>query len=198
MAARQYIPSFPEDIDRNYFGNYLSGFVDGEGYFGLIWSPARNTGVATLVIELRHDDAEILDLIQSYFGCGYLFLREVGKWTPNPKTGLHFSKIRDLAKIVVPHFDAFPLRAKKKNDFAVWRQGVELLYRIRQKRMSKGGHPSGFVAKWTDQNKAEFMALVDLLKETRAYKPPGSDPIPLPKPPSSNGTTHSQSLLFDP
>ena len=41
--AKSIIAPLPAAIDRRDFGNYLSGFVDGEAYFGLI----RDTPVKT-------------------------------------------------------------------------------------------------------------------------------------------------------
>ena len=37
--TKSIIPSFPAEIDRDRFGDWLSGFVDGEGCFGLNWHP---------------------------------------------------------------------------------------------------------------------------------------------------------------
>ena len=63
------ISPFPSEIDRHDFGNWLSGFCDGEACF-VLQADIRHNGAAcraSIRIELRDDDTEILYLIQSYW-----------------------------------------------------------------------------------------------------------------------------------
>ena len=70
--AKSIIAPFPATIDQKDFGNYLSGLVDGEGSFCLSWHPKQDTGLVAFVLQLRSDDRSILELIQSFWGCGRL------------------------------------------------------------------------------------------------------------------------------
>ncbi len=166
MAKRKPIASFPVDEDRNRFGDWLSGFSDGESCFILTRCKRSHftTGAAKFVIALRADDRSILELIQSYWQCGSIH-RRVGP-IGRPQFRLSVSCCADLAEIVVPHFENHPLRAKKRRDFAIWKTGVQLIRRITQKPLQ--GH-RGFRPKWTDANKAEFRAITEALNAGRRY-----------------------------
>ncbi len=205
MASRQFIPPFPPEIDRCDFGHWLSGFVDGEGCFRLAHCKEKHdptlfrSGFGEFAIALRSDDRPILEQIQSFFGCGYV--RDRPRFPArdggvNPGVSFNVSRVRDLATILVPHFEQYPLHAKKSRDFLIWRRGVELLYRVKQKpRKTRGSHTYGCgqMPSWTPEEKAEFAELMNSLKAQRRYKAP---PLPEPPPmPPQNG--HSQLPLFD-
>ncbi len=122
------IPEFPKNIDREKFGEWLSGFIDGEGCFILNYANGKSrnpTPRAAFAIKLRDDDFEIINLIHSYFQCGNTYVNRTGK---NPSIGFVSSNCEQLYKFVSPHFDSHPLRAKKANDFAVWKKAVSFLF----------------------------------------------------------------------
>jgi LAGLIDADG endonuclease len=190
--AKPIIPPFPADIDRDRFGDWLSGFVDGEGSFLMVWDKRRDNGSAVFRIALRHDDQTVLELIRSFLGCGWITYGNPNVSTPNarPSTLFCTAKIRDLVTVVVPHFEKHPLYAKKSRDFTIWRSGVEMLTRIGRRCPNRGrGSGRGFRKSWTEQDSTEFKALVIALKEQREYNAP---PVPVPAPPP-NG----QGLLFE-
>lgn len=193
MADGQFIPPFPEEIDRISFGHYLSGFTDGEGSFILSWTTREHTRspYAKFVIALRNDDREILERIQSYFQCGclnYNYKKEYNNGNSKLQCRIVVSSARDLAEIIVPHYEQFPLRAKKARDFVLWKQGVELVRRVSSRPMTGGGR--GFRKKWTDFDRNVFQAIAEDLKEIRKYEsPPGFPmPPPLPKPSEFQGS----------
>src|SRR4051812_7934166 len=71
------IEPFPNHIDRNRFGDWLTGFTDGEGSFVLgFYKPSKRYvhyhAVAYFRIKLRNDDLEILKRIRSFWQCGNL------------------------------------------------------------------------------------------------------------------------------
>lgn len=57
------------------FGYWFSGFVDGEGYFGIIIrdSSTIKSEAVQFVIKLRRDDRAILEYIQSNLGFGNVY-----------------------------------------------------------------------------------------------------------------------------
>ena len=113
----------------NDFGNWLMGFVDGEGNFHCYKNGAG--GMAFRII-LREDDKEILEEIRQKLGAGKLFYRDVIKNMPNWQEKYQ-SKVRrnqyaytinsvyDLVNVIVPYFEHFHLRAKKKLQYEIWR-----------------------------------------------------------------------------
>lgn len=161
--------SFMGDCD--YFGVWLSGFTDGEGCFRLDVRGAKQgfTPRASFHIGLRADDTEILKRIQSYLGCGIIRYNAGDKKSGNPQSRFVVSIISELWTIVVPHFDRFPLLAKKKADFDLWRKGVEIIHRVTSIPMKSCGI-YGRLPRWTNQNKQEFYDIQDALEQQRVYR----------------------------
>lgn len=158
------------------FGNWLSGFVDGEGCFRLVVEKRGVTPAAGFRIKLRADDAEILDEIRTWWGCGTLFRCDprYDELRSNAKPGAVFSvhKTADLMRVVVPHFEIYPLRAKKSRDFSIWRQGVELVHLVQQRPQRGLGAGGGAARKWKPDDIERFAHLMRLLKDQRAYESP--------------------------
>jgi hypothetical protein len=188
--GRQLITPFPADVDRDYFAAWLSGFTDGEGCFRLMGeSRPHSRGpyivpCANFTITLRSDDAKILALIQSFFGCGVLYhdTRAYSNHSPLPKSHYRVMRTLDLFTILVPHFERHPLLAKKRHDFAIWRTGLALLAEVMQRPSCFGKR--GRQKKWTDNELSRFRSLAADLKAVRQYPleafPPGyAQTIPL-------------------
>lgn len=196
MVDGDLISPFPEDVDRDQFGHWLAGFADGESCFQ-IWS-ARvgrwSRGGASFVIDLRADDHSILSLIQAYWQCGKIraggsrvATYDDGKtkrtYTVKEKRIFRVDAMADLERVVIPHFERYPLRAKKARDFVVWKRGVILLNRIirRPRRVRPGGYGSGTYPKWTADEWREFKELVAVMKQQRQFET-GGRWLPMPTP----------------
>jgi hypothetical protein len=152
------------------------------------------SGFAEFQINLRADDRPVLELIQSYLGCGRF---TIGKprphdRRPNPLLNLCVSRVGDLWNVVVPHFERHPLYAKKSRDFAIWCRGVELLYRIAQRprRAKRGG--AGRLLSWAPEELAEFTKIMEALRDVRRFD--GTPTVDLP----ASGLCSDQGLLFGP
>ena len=156
MAKSQsIIAPFPEHIDRRDFGNWLSGFADGEGCFLLGTHQRKRTGRSSEVactklgarfsIRLRADDVDALKLIQSYFGCGVITCHDRST-AGHPQCTFTMHTYRDLAQLVISHFVSHPLFAKKRHDFTVWKEGVELAFAVSKRQKTNAewlqGHTS--------------------------------------------------------
>lgn len=183
MAKRKstdHIPPFPDSIDRDYFGAWLSGFVDGEGCFYLHYCTANKQHQAGFAIQLRADDQQVLQLIRSYLQSGRFFHRLSQSEHQKPRIGYIISDIEALHNVVVPHFIKYPLFAKKTRDFSIWRQGVELAYRVHKRPMKRPPtNRGGSFPKWGEDDHEQFCALIADLKQQRRYRPaPIASPVP--------------------
>ena len=170
MASVDPIPPFPRDIDRDAFGHWLSGFVDGEGCFSL-GVYGRKDGRIRMVVGfqlcLRADDHQCLELAQSFWQCGLIFHDpRKGQEPTNPQTRFQVNRAADLHAVVAAHFDRYPLRAKKANDFAIWRQGVELYHSVAQRPRGNGTQ-----SRWRPEELEKFARLTEWLRSGRAYRP---------------------------
>ncbi len=217
MATRKsiIIPPFPNHVDRDYFGPWLSGLVDGEGHFGIAFVKGYGTDhglkktyrlridstpCAYFAVVLRMDDRQILETIQSYFMAGNINNRKPDlkvSHNSNPTAVYRVNKIFHLVSAIIPHFEKYPLLAKKQRDFEIWKEAVRFMDRVRKSgRKGKGFRPDQ-KRWWNDLALAKFQEYVDALTQIRQYhlNPTiNGHPIPVIEP---YRPTTSQGLLFD-
>jgi len=110
------------------FRSYITGFVDGEGSFTVSFN--RRAKLKTK-IEVRPSfsisqpkrNLRILQRIQRHFGVG----------------GIRFSKrdqnyryevrsIDDLVRVIIPHFEKYPLQTTKKQEFELFKEICRLVH----------------------------------------------------------------------
>lgn len=104
---------------------YITGFTDGEGCFSIsIFKDSRmSTGWQVkpiYKISLHNRDKTLLILIQKSLG--------VGKIYKHGENSLDFrvSGLKNL-KVVINHFDKYPLITKKSSDYLLFKQAVKLI-----------------------------------------------------------------------
>ena len=123
-------------------GDYISGFVDGEGCFSvsLIRHKTTKTGLdprLNFEIELRGDDREILEAMASYLDCGRVYDLNYERYGWAPHAKLKISGMKDIFEKIIPFFHRFPLRGKKRHSFELFCQAGEI---FRDKRhLTQGG-----------------------------------------------------------
>ena len=102
---------------REFLSAYISGYVDGEGCFTVSISPRAKLAVGwevrpSLSVSQNGDRAEVLQLIQAYFGCGSIRpdrSDKTLKWETR--------RLKDILERVIPHFERQPLLSGKRFDF---------------------------------------------------------------------------------
>jgi hypothetical protein len=103
------------------FYHWLAGFIDGEGCFSVMrrekWYTAR------LIVRLRDDDAPILHVIAERTGIGSLY--QCRPQTDTSAAQFMWSvQTKPDALALMGTLDRHPLRAKKRHDYAIWREAV--------------------------------------------------------------------------
>lgn len=123
LIASSSIPSSKNSYYLNPY--YITGFVDGEGCFTTsIFKDSRMlTGwqiKPIFKIYLHNRDKKLLEAIQRTFG--------VGKIYKHGKNSLEFrvSSLKNL-KIILDHFDKYPLITKKWADYILFKESVNLI-----------------------------------------------------------------------
>src|SRR5581483_5626120 len=104
---------------REFLSAYVSGYVDGEGCFTVSISPRAKLLVGWEVrpsfsVSQDGDRAEVLHVIQTYFGCGSIRpdrSDKTLKWETR--------RLDDLVGRVIPHFEQYPLLSGKSRFRAV-------------------------------------------------------------------------------
>ncbi len=114
------VKEIPERI-----GYYLAGFSDGEGRFNLSFRKRQDYSQpwkVSLCFNVSQKDKVILTLFKKHLKCGTLRSRPDGVWYYEVN---NFTAIREN---VIPFFNRFGfLSAKKKRDFAKFRQIADLI-----------------------------------------------------------------------
>jgi hypothetical protein len=116
---------------------YISGFVDGEGCFTVSFSPRRKLLVGWEVrpsfsASQNADRAEVLFLMERYFGCGGIRPDRSDRTLKYEVRG-----VANLVERVLPHFERYPLLSRKQADFQRFAKVCRLVH--------AGGHltPTG-------------------------------------------------------
>lgn len=157
-------------------GDYIAGFVDGEGCFALkfrrdVRHKRKNTPIyfywdIEFVICLRQDDRGILEKIRDTLSCG-----KVNNSDKHGAVRYAVNDINDLSDKVVPFFQKYPLRAKKQFDFQLWKEAVEIFKRnqrlvVNIKKGERGFHK----VNW---NPKDIARLKEIHNEMIKYKSGG-------------------------
>lgn len=107
--------------------HYLAGFIDGEGSFNVSVSKhtttkSRRDIYTAFSIELRGDDRKLLERIQKTIGCGGIYRYDYPKYKWGPHYKYKIGSAKDLAEKLFPLLDKYPLQAKKKEVYKIFRK----------------------------------------------------------------------------
>jgi LAGLIDADG endonuclease/Cytochrome c oxidase subunit III len=112
--------------------HWITGFSDGESSFSLriTKNSSRKAGWRInpiFAIELHTRDLILLDKIKAFFGVGTVEIRK----TRNTAV-YKVQSFDSLTKVIIPHFDTYPLLTKKRADFLLFKEVLVLLNRKEQ------------------------------------------------------------------
>jgi hypothetical protein len=147
------------------FGYWFSGFFDGEG---TLLAMRENDRQLTLKIQilLRDDDGSVNRWIQENLGCGKIYPHAVSRQArvkTKPGSMFRIRDIRDLAEIVVPLFDKYPLHSKKAREYLIWKKLLLLRY---QETMGRSPHSTPYSQEYC----TEFDSAIKQLRAIRKYR----------------------------
>jgi hypothetical protein len=118
-SSSNWLDQIPCDL-----GNWVAGFVDGEGSFNVPIRRERDRGSpwrVSLSFNVSQIGRELPELLRTVFGVGTV--RDRGD-------GVHYFEVTrplELHERVFPFFEQFPLRSPKEGDLAVFREITELV-----------------------------------------------------------------------
>lgn len=112
-------------------GNYIAGFIDGEGCFTITISKhaSKKLGLDARIhfqIEVRADDLEILQSIQETLDCGKIYFLSYERYGWHPHVELKVSSFQEIVTKLIPFLEKYPLRAKKRHSYRYFLQAVEV------------------------------------------------------------------------
>lgn len=163
-------------------GNYLAGLIDGEGSFHIgVNSRRRSSRYSSIgcqfTLSLRLDDIGILRELQLATSWGRVYACRRSGLAQHPHARWEIfrkSECRGLVSLL----DRCPLRAKKKRDFAIWREAVLLWCAHRPANTASGRTPAPF--------REQFLTLHNELVRIRNFETAGeagTDIVPEMPPP---------------
>jgi hypothetical protein len=111
---------------------WIVGFVDGEGCFSC---PIQRNGTMTLGWQVQprfavvqgERSVHVLELLKDFFGCGSIYRN---RRRDNHKEDLfvfNVFRLQHLTEIIIPFFEANPLRTAKLEDFLKFRQVLMMM-----------------------------------------------------------------------
>lgn len=112
---------------------YVVGFVEGEGTFHIaFYKDVRMKQVVKVIPEFHVNQSYLrkntLELIQEYFGCGYLKTNHA----TNPKDTTYVLVVRDREELltkIIPFFRKYNLQSVKRESFIIFAEIVEMMGR---------------------------------------------------------------------
>ncbi len=113
---------------------YVIGFIDGEGSFSVSINKHRTlkSGIevkAEFEIELRADDREVLERIMETIGCGIIYDCSYERYGWFPHAKYKITSTKDLEAYLFPFLDKYPLQAKKRRTYELFRAIVLMMRR---------------------------------------------------------------------
>ncbi len=124
------LPIGKEQIQRKKLDpQYVAGFIDGEGSFSISIGKHKTLRRGFEVrpefeIELRKDDQEILERILVTIGIGRIYDCSYERYGWYPHAKYKITSIWDLKKHLFPFLDRYPLQAKKRKSYLLFREIV--------------------------------------------------------------------------
>lgn len=110
---------------------FVTGFADGEStfYLGISKSSRSKVGwsiIPSFSIELHEKDTELLNRIKTFFSAGKIRVRSRARG-PGGQIVYSVSSIEELSKVIIPHFDKYPLVTQKRGDFELFKLALDIL-----------------------------------------------------------------------
>ena len=106
----------------------ITGLFDAESSFvvTILKNPRYKTGwnvQARVQIKMHEIDRALMEKIQEFFGgIGY-----ISKPNNNLTVEFRVSTLNDIANVIIPHFDKYPLATKKQADYILFKEIILLL-----------------------------------------------------------------------
>tara|TARA_Y100000310_G_C20344944_1_gene651571 strand:+ start:183 stop:692 length:510 start_codon:yes stop_codon:yes gene_type:complete len=106
--------------------NYVLGLIDGEGSFNARINPGKTRRAKVELkfsVKLRHQDRNILDALQTFFGCGNVYIQRDKRKNHSLCYRYEVQSKEDIMQKIIPFFEEnSPKIPSRKNDFELFKQ----------------------------------------------------------------------------
>lgn len=169
---------------------YITGYVDGEGCFGLQFrkdvrherssAPVYYSWKAQFAITARKDEKELFERIKNYFSCGEIYNQKKN----NIIEEIHYcvSNLDELKNIISPFFKEHQLQAKKKYDFELWAEAIDIMYKNKKQQPNIVKGQKGFSKNiWDDADMNRLLEIHSSMQKYKSNRPIGLKHIDVAK-----------------
>ena len=104
---------------------YVLGLVDGEGSFNVRINHKKRRAKVELKfsLKLRHQDKEVLDELQAFFGCGKVYIQNDRRANHSLCYRFEVQNKKEIIEKIIPFFEQnVPKLPSRKRDFELFRQ----------------------------------------------------------------------------
>ena len=104
---------------------YVLGLVDGEGSFNVRVNRQRRRARVELrfSLKLRHQDKEMLDELQRFFGCGKVYIQNDRRANHSLCYRFEVQNKKEIIEKIIPFFEQNPPKIQsRKRDFELFKQ----------------------------------------------------------------------------
>jgi len=108
---------------------YVLGLVDGEGCFNVRINRQRRRARVELKfsLKLRHQDKEVLDELQRFFGCGKVYIQNDRRANHSLCYRFEVQNKKEIVEKIIPFFEQnCPRLPSRKKDFELFKKIAEL------------------------------------------------------------------------
>ena len=110
--------------------DYIVGLVDGEGSFNVRVNQDKNRRAKVELkfsLKLRHQDKEILDELQKFFGCGKVYIQRDKRKNHSLCYRFEVQNKKEIIEKIIPFFkENSPKIPSRKRDFELFHEIVKL------------------------------------------------------------------------
>lgn len=158
-------------------GGYIAGFVDGEGCFDLQFrrdvrrdrlnSPVYYGWRYQFVIVTRADDVDLLIKIKEVLGCGSINFSRLDQ------ARYSVQDINNIQNIIIPFFKKYPLSGKKRKDFELWAEAIEIISRNKKAGVCEKGVRGFTRLSWRKPDFERLIKIQGLMRQYKSKRPQG-------------------------
>ncbi|MBM3672856.1 MAG: hypothetical protein FJW86_11850 [Actinobacteria bacterium] len=132
MDASDNVRSAENQQERLFTIEWLVGFVDGEGCFSvpIYRNPTMRLGwqaKPTFAVVQGESSRDVLEAMVPFFGCGKVYSNRRNDNHREDLASYQVFRFHDLRDVIVPFFEANPLRTAKRDNFTKFARVVELM-----------------------------------------------------------------------
>src|SRR3989344_6624315 len=105
--------------------SYVLGLVNGEGCFNVRVNRQRRRARVELKfsLKLRHQDKDVLDELQKFFGCGKVYIQNDKRANHSLCYRFEVQNKKEIIEKIIPFFEQnFPRLPSRKRDFELFKK----------------------------------------------------------------------------